>query len=86
MKKKFILLGSAHNLYELRIKEQQNVSLFFISSLFKKYEKYLGLYKFIYLSKFTKKKVVALGGINKNNLKKLSMLRVQGFAAIRFFE
>ena len=86
MKNKFILLGSAHNLYELRIKEQQNVSLFFISSLFKKYEKYLGLYKFIYLSKFTKKKIVALGGINKNNLKKLSMLRIQGFAAIRFFE
>ncbi len=40
---------------------------------------------FIYLS-LQKKKVVALGGINKNNLKKLSMLRVQGFAAIRFFE
>tara|TARA_X000000368_G_C22722142_1_gene575792 strand:- start:401 stop:661 length:261 start_codon:yes stop_codon:yes gene_type:complete len=86
MKNKFILIGSAHNLYEIRIKEKQNVSLFFVSSLFKKYEKYLGLYKFINLSKFTKRKIVALGGINKNNLKKLSMLRIQGFAAIRFFE
>ena len=35
-KKKFLLLGSAHNLKEIRIKEKQNVDKIFISSIFKK--------------------------------------------------
>ena len=33
----------------------------------------------------TNKKVIALGGINKNNLKKLNMLNISGFAAIDYF-
>ena len=35
-KKKFILIGSAHNLKEIRIKEKQKVNEIFLSSLFKK--------------------------------------------------
>ena len=31
-KKKFIILGSAHNIKEIRIKEKQNVSCIFLSS------------------------------------------------------
>ena len=35
LKKKFILIGSAHNLKEIRIKEKQKVKEIFLSSLFK---------------------------------------------------
>ena len=83
-KVKFLIIGSAHNLKEIRIKEKQKVSKIFISSVFKK-KNYLGLYKFKNLSKNTKKKVIALGGINKQNLKKINLLNVTGFAGIGIF-
>ena len=38
----FIIIGSAHNLKEIRIKELQKVQSIFISSLFKKNKNYLG--------------------------------------------
>ena len=57
IKPSFIILGSAHNIKEIRIKEKQKVELIFISSIFKKNENYLGFYKFISLKNFTKKKV-----------------------------
>ena len=85
-KKKFLIIGSAHNLKEIRIKESQKVKQIFISSIFKKEKNYLGIYKFKKLSKLTKKKIVALGGINKNNLKKIQLLNVVGFAAINLFK
>ena len=64
-KKKFILLGSAHNINEIRIKELQNVKEIFLSSLFKKNKNYLGINKFKLLQNHTNKKVIALGGIVK---------------------
>jgi len=85
-KKKFILLGSAHSIYELRTKELQKVELIFLSSIFKKNKNYLGLYKFRLFSLFTKKKIIALGGISLNNVKKLNLTNSQGFAGISFFE
>ena len=69
-KKKFKIIGSAHNLKEIRIKEKQKVDKIFLSSLFKKNKNYLGINKFKLLSKLTKKKIVALGGISKKNIKK----------------
>jgi len=84
-KKKFFLMGSAHNLREIRIKEAQKVQAIFISSLFKK-KNFLGIYKFKKLSKLTKKRVIALGGISKKNIKKLSLINSQMFAGISFFE
>jgi len=86
IKKEFLIMGSAHNLKEIRFKEKQRTSHIFVSSIFKKEKNYLGLYKFINLSKVTKKKVIALGGIKKSNLKKLNMLNISGFAAIGFFK
>ena len=83
-KVKFIIIGSAHNLKEIRIKEKQKVSKIFISSIFKK-KNYLGLYKFKNLSKNTKKKIIALGGINKKNLNKINLLNVAGIAGIGLF-
>ena len=85
-KKKFKLIGSAHNLKEIRYKEKQNVDGLFISSLFKKKKTYLGLNRFKILSKSTKIPIIALGGINQNNLNKLNMLNIKGFAAINFFK
>ena len=86
IKPNFLIIGSAHNLKEIRIKETQNVSKIFISSIFKLEKNYLGFYKFKNLSKNTKKKVVALGGINNNNFKKIRLLNISGFAGIGYFK
>ena len=85
-KKNFILIGSAHNLKEIRIKEKQGVKKIFISSLFKKNKNFLGINKFKILSKMTRINVVALGGISKRNLKKLNFLDRSDFAGISYFE
>ena len=85
-KKNFEIIGSAHNLKEIRIKELQKVNKIFISSLFKKNKNYLGIYKFKKLLNLTNKKVVALGGISKNNIKLLNILDTKYFAGISFFE
>ena len=85
IKSNFLLIGSAHNLREIRIKETQKVSQIFVSSLFKLEKNYLGFYKFINLSKLSKSKIVALGGISKNNLKRLSLLKISGYAGIGIF-
>jgi thiamine-phosphate pyrophosphorylase len=84
-KKNFIILGSAHNIKEIKIKEKQNVDAIFLSSLFKKKKTYLGLKRFKNLKSKTLLKIIALGGINKNNIKELRLLNVYGFAAISFF-
>jgi len=85
-KKKFNIIGSAHNLKEIRMKEKQNVNKIFLSSLFKKNNNYLGINKFKSLAKLTKKNTVALGGISKNNLKKLLLFKQLEFAGISYFE
>ena len=86
LKKKFTIVGSAHNLKEINIKQRQKVEKIFISSLFKRNKNYLGLNKFRLLSKHTNKKVVVLGGISKENLKKLKLLNKFEFAGISYFE
>jgi len=85
-KKNFKIIGSAHNLREIRIKENQNVRKILLSSLFKKNKNFLGINRFKLLSKLTKKNVVVLGGISKKNKKKLSLLDQSDFAGISFFE
>ena len=86
VKSTFLIIGSAHNVKEIRIKEKQNVLLIFLSSIFKKNKNYLGIYKFKILSNLTKKKVIALGGISKKNKKKINFLNCEGFAGISYFE
>ena len=88
LKKEFVLLGSAHNLKEMRTKELQKVNYLFLSPLFlsKKNKKSLGIYRYINLSNKTKKKVVCLGGINKNNIKKTNFIKPYGIAAISYFQ
>ena len=86
LKKKFIIIGSAHNIKEIRNKEIQNVDKIFISSLFKKNKNYLGMNRFKLISNYTKKEVVVLGGISKKNIKKLRLINITEFAGIAFFE
>ncbi len=85
LKKNFIIIGSDHNIKEIKFKELQNASMIFLSSLFKKNKNYLGLNKFKNLSKHTNKKIIAIGGISKFNEKKIRILNCYGFAGITYF-
>jgi len=85
-KKNFNIIGSAHSLKEIRIKEKQGVKKIFLSSLFKKNKNFLGINRFKILSNLTKINMVSLGGISKSNLKKLNLLNHSDFAGISYFE
>ena len=86
-KKKFIIIGSAHSIKEIKIKEQQGVKLIFLSPLFKvnKKNKFLNPIRFNLLATTTSTKVIALGGINQSNFKKLNLVKSYGFAGISYF-
>jgi thiamine-phosphate pyrophosphorylase len=84
----FRILGSAHNLKEIKIKENQGVDTIFLAPIFKtpKSSKYLGVNKFNLLSNLTHKKIVALGGINENNINNLKLVKCTGYAGITLFK
>ena len=88
LKKNFKLIGSAHNLKEIRIKEKQKVELIFISPLFltKKKRNYLGIYKFLILKNLTKIPVACLGGINSQNIKLIKFIQNLHIGGISMFE
>ncbi len=86
-KKKFKILGSAHNFKEIKVKEFQNVSEIFLSPLFKdKKNQRLDIYKYLNLKKTTIMKDISLGGISCKNIKRLRLIKPHGFAGISFFE
>jgi len=82
------VIGSAHNIKEVKIKEKQGVDDIFISPLFnlKKSNRFLEVLKFNLLTQATSKKIIALGGINRSNIKKLGLLKIEGFAGISYFQ
>ena len=86
-KKDFLILGSAHNVFEIRIREQQNDYLLFLSPIFKskKNKNYLEIVKFNVLARQCTKKIIALGGINKRNINKLKIANTYGFSGISYF-
>jgi len=86
--KNLIVLGSAHNQKEINEKVSQNCSAIFLSPLFnvKKSRYYLDIFKFNLLAFANKSNFLALGGINKKNIRKLKMLNVKGFAGISMFK
>jgi thiamine-phosphate pyrophosphorylase len=85
--KKFTILGSAHDLKEIRIKEKQGVQIIFLSPVFiNKNNRYLGIYNYLKLRKLTRCKSVALGGIDEKNLKQLYIYGINEFASIKFIE
>ena len=86
-KKKFKILGSAHNFKEIKVKELQNVSEIFLSPLFKdKKNQRLDIYKYLNLKRSTIMRDISLGGISYKNIKKLRLIKPYGFAGISFFE
>ena len=82
--KKFCIIGSAHNKREIIVKKKQGCEEIFISSIFKnqKSKNFLDIVKFNLLTKQTKQKFIALGGINESNYKKLKSTDSIGFASI----
>ena len=86
LKKNFILIGSAHNLKEILVKDKQKIDEIFLSSIFKRNKNYLGINKFKIISRLSRKKIIALGGISKSNLKLLQLTNSFGFAGISFFK
>ena len=87
VKNGFRLIGSAHNINELKIKEKQGCEEIFISPIFfnKKNNNFLDVIKFNMLSLNTKKNINALGGININNTKRLRLTKSLGIAGISYF-
>ena len=86
--KNFKIIGSAHNIKEIKIKEGQNCEKIFISPIFKtkKNKKFLGTVKFNLLAKNTKRKIISLGGINTENLKKIRLTKSKGIASISWIK
>ena len=87
-KKKFKLIGSAHNTIEINNKNKQGCSKIFISPIFKtaKHKNHLDTIKFNMLSANIKNKVVALGGINSSNFFKIRLTKSKGFASISWIK
>ena len=88
IKKKFDIIGSAHNVTELKIKEKQGCSKIFLSPIFEnnKNKKFLNIIKTNLLKNLTKKKIVLLGGINFKTLKKTRLCSPYGIAAISWIK
>ena len=88
VKKNFLILGSAHNLSELKNKEKQGCKVIFLAPLFKtsKSKFYLNPVKFNLISILSKSNIVALGGINSFNFSKLRLIQCDAFASITWIK
>ena len=86
--KDFKIIGSAHNIKEVKIKEKQGCTNIFISPLFHnpKNNFFLGIIKFNLINLLTNVKTIALGGINQNNIKLLRSTKVEGYASITWIK
>ncbi len=87
-KKDFEIIGSAHNIKEIKIKEKQKCKSIFLSPLFKnqKNKYFLGIVRFNLLALNSSRNIVALGGINQNNFRKLLSTKIKGFASITWIK
>ena len=87
-KKNFRLIGSAHNKAELYVKKLQGCSQIFISPILKtkKNKSYLGINRFNTINLENNVPIIALGGINSLNLKKLQLTKSFGFASISWIK
>ena len=87
-KKNIEIIGSAHNQKEIQNKISQNCTAIFLSPVFsvEKSKKFLGLYKFNYLSHMNKINFLALGGISDKNIRKLKLLYIKGYGGISIFK
>ena len=88
IKRKFEIIGSAHNAIELKIKEKQGCTVIFLSPIFKnkKNKKFLDVIKTNLLKKLTKNQIVLLGGINFKTIKRSKLCSPNGIAAISWIK
>lgn len=86
--KNFSLLGSAHNIKEINQKIRQKVDYLFISPIFKitKKKNFLGIVRFNILSQKFNRNIVALGGINKDNIRMIKNIKNYSFASISYIK
>ena len=84
----FKIIGSAHNITEILIKQKQGCNTIFVSPIFKikKKNNFLDIVKFNLLTLNKKIQFVALGGISRENKNKLNLLTICGFAGISYFQ
>ena len=79
--KKINIIGGAHNINQIKEKINQGCSKIILSRLFKSEKSgFLDVVKFNFLTLGINKDFVALGGINKKNYKKLTMVNCVGAA------
>ena len=86
--KKFEIIGSAHNINEIKIKNLQKCSKIFISPIFKtvKTKNFLTVTRLNIMTLNQNSDFIALGGINENNYKMLWLTKVKGFAGISWIK
>jgi len=86
--KSFKVIGSAHNLKEIKIKKKQGCKEIFLSPLFRvaKKNNYLNIYNFNKLTSDNDLRYIALGGINQKNYKKIVLTKSSGFASISWIK
>ena len=84
LKKKFAIIGSAHNITEINTKLAQGCSLIFLSPIFKsnKNRQCLDIIKYNFLTLNYNKNFIALGGINNKNIKRVRLTKSYGIAGI----
>ncbi len=86
LEQKLIKIGSAHNQLEYYKKKLQNCNTIMLSPIFfsNKYShnKILNVCKFNLISQNWKSRICALGGITKNNLKKIKMTKADAIGFI----
>ena len=84
LKNNLKIIGSAHNIREIRLKKLQGCSEIFLSRLFKtsypNKRSFLGTIKFNLFNTLTGISLTPLGGININNLKKLNNVNCKSAA------
>ena len=87
-KRKFIIIGTAHNQLEYYFKKRQNCKIIALSPIFHNpkfsINKILGTTKFNLISRIWKIDLCALGGINESNIKKINITKASAIAFQRY--
>ena len=90
IKKNINVIGTVYNQIDYYRKISQGCSAVFLSPIFNtkkySYNKKLEVIRFNLLSKNWKMNIMALGGIKKENIKKINLTKTIGFGGISFFE
>jgi len=88
--KKIDIIGTAYNQIDYHRKLHQGCTTIFLSPIFftQKYSsnKILGIPRFNLLTLNWKKNIIALGGIKRENMKKIYLTRSIGIGGISFFD